>query len=102
MKALLRHPFRVVGRLLWMNVEFLIIAVVFVLRCGFRPTHSTIMKRASWLQFATRRFLRIFAATVRTSGSVPKSGLLVSNHLSYVDILVLASLTPMVLSQNAK
>jgi 1-acyl-sn-glycerol-3-phosphate acyltransferase len=96
MKALLRHPFRVVGRLLWMNVEFLIIAVVFVLRCGFRPSHSTIMQRAAWLQFATRRFLRIFDASVRTSGPVPKSGLLVSNHLSYVDILVLASLTPMV------
>ena len=54
------------------------------------------MKRASWLQFATRRFLRIFDATVHTSGSVPTKGLLVCNHLSYVDILVLASLTPMV------
>ena len=96
MKALLRHPFRVVGRLLWMNAEFVIIAVVFVLRCGFRPSHSTVMKRAAWLQYATRRFLRIFAATVRTSGPVPTNGLLVCNHLSYVDILVLASLTPAV------
>jgi 1-acyl-sn-glycerol-3-phosphate acyltransferase len=96
MKSLWRHPFRVVGRLLWMNLEFLIIAVVFVLRCGFRPSHSTIMARAAWLQFATRRFLRIFSATVRTSGPLPKNGLLVCNHLSYMDILVLASLTPAV------
>lgn len=94
MKALFRHPFRVVGRLLWMNAEFLLITVVFALRCGFR--RSTIMERASWLQYATRRFLRIFAATVHTSGPVPSNGLLVCNHLSYVDILVLASLTPAV------
>jgi 1-acyl-sn-glycerol-3-phosphate acyltransferase len=96
MKALFRHPIRVVGRLLWMNVEFLLIAVVFVMRCGFRPSRSTAMERASWLQYATRRFLRIFSATIRTSGPVPKNGLLVCNHLSYVDILVLASLTPAV------
>src|SRR5690348_15102445 len=96
MKALFRHPLRVLGRLLWMNAEFVIIAVVFLLRCGFRPSRSTTMERASWLQFATRRFLRIFAATVRTSGPVPSTGLLVCNHLSYVDILVLASITPAV------
>ncbi len=96
MKALIRHPFRVVGRLLWMNLVFLLITVVFVARCGFRPSRSPLMKRAAWLQFATRRLLRVFAATVRTSGPVPTSGLLVCNHLSYVDILVLASLTPSV------
>jgi 1-acyl-sn-glycerol-3-phosphate acyltransferase len=76
-----------------MNAELLITAVAFVFRCGFRPS---LMERASWLQFATRRFLRIFAARVRTSGPMPTSGLLVCNHLSYVDILVLASLTPAV------
>src|SRR4051794_36595612 len=92
MKALLRHPIRVIGRLLWMNAEFIIIAVVFVFRCGFRPSHATVLARASWLQFATRRFLRIFRATVHTSGPMPSNGLLVCNHLSYVDILVLSSL----------
>src|SRR5437764_10384856 len=96
MKALLRHPVRVLGRLLWMNLEFLIIAVTFVFRCGFRPSHATVLARASWLQFATRRFLRIFRATVQTSGPMPSNGLLVCNHLSYMDILVLSSLTPAV------
>ncbi len=38
--------------------------------------------------------LGIFKTEIKTSGTIPKSGLLVSNHLSYVDILVIASITP--------
>jgi len=96
MKALFRHPLRLIGRLLWMNFEFVVITVVFIRRCGFRPSRATTQARAEWLQYATRRFLHIFSATIRTSGPVPTRGLLVCNHLSYVDILVLASLTPAV------
>lgn len=36
----------------------------------------------------------MFRTQTQISGTVPKSGLLVSNHLSYVDILVIASVTP--------
>jgi 1-acyl-sn-glycerol-3-phosphate acyltransferase len=40
--------------------------------------------------------LRILNVEVRVAGPVPKTGLLVSNHLGYLDILVLGSLTPAV------
>ena len=40
--------------------------------------------------------LRIFAAEVELCGELPAGGLLVSNHLSYLDILVLSSLRPVV------
>jgi 1-acyl-sn-glycerol-3-phosphate acyltransferase len=38
--------------------------------------------------------MRVFGAETRTFGPIPSSGLLVCNHLSYLDILVLVSLTP--------
>jgi 1-acyl-sn-glycerol-3-phosphate acyltransferase len=93
MRALLRHPFRVIGRLLWMIAEFTIAAVNYARWCGFSKNCPG-TKRAAWLQHSSRRMLRIFKTEIRTSGAVPKSGLLVSNHLSYVDILVIATTTP--------
>lgn len=52
--------------------------------------------RAFWLHQVCRRALRIFAVKVNISGKVPSSGLLVANHLSYLDILLLSSLRPCV------
>jgi 1-acyl-sn-glycerol-3-phosphate acyltransferase len=91
MRALFRHPLRVTGRLIWMLAEFAIAALNFVLRYGSK---SSTAQRALWLQHSARRMLGIFKTTIRTTGSIPISGLLVSNHLSYVDILVISSVTP--------
>jgi len=60
---------------------------------GFKPPWH---KRTRWLQRNSRRVLRVFASAVVAKGPLPKSGLLVCNHLSYLDILLLASLTPVV------
>ena len=38
--------------------------------------------------------MRIFGSETFVAGTVPRSGLLVCNHLSYLDILVIAALTP--------
>jgi 1-acyl-sn-glycerol-3-phosphate acyltransferase len=91
MKALLRHPVRVVGRLLWIMAEFTIAALNYTRWCGGNCSGAT---RAAWLQHTSRRMLRIFKTEIQTAGAAPKNGLLVSNHLSYLDILVLASITP--------
>jgi 1-acyl-sn-glycerol-3-phosphate acyltransferase len=93
MKALLRHPVRVVLRLCWLMAEFAIAAINFARMCGFSKDCPE-RKRAAWLQYSSRRILRLFKTTIKTSGTVPTSGLLVSNHLSYVDILVIATITP--------
>ena len=50
--------------------------------------------RAHWLQRNSIRVLRVVNTSWRTLGPIPKQGLLVSNHLSYLDILVLAANTP--------
>jgi lyso-ornithine lipid O-acyltransferase len=93
MKALLRHPVRVVLRLFWLIAEFTLAAINFARWCGFSKDCPE-SKRAAWLQYSSRRVLRVFRPSIKTSGTVPTRGLLVSNHLSYVDILVIASITP--------
>jgi lyso-ornithine lipid O-acyltransferase len=53
-------------------------------------------RRARWLHHICRRVLRAFAVQSQFVGTVPKRGLLVANHLSYLDILLLGSLSPCV------
>src|SRR5690349_11505077 len=92
----LEHPLRVVTRVAWLAWELILIAVLYIFRVVFRRDQSLIEARAHWLQQGCRRVLRIFNAEVRSTGKVPKTGLLVSNHLGYLDILALSGLTPSV------
>jgi len=89
-----RHPLRVLVRGAWLAVEVSGVALDYVLRV--RPgRHERVARdRACWLQRGSRRTLRALHVEVRTSGHPPAGGLLVSNHLSYLDILVLSSITP--------
>jgi 1-acyl-sn-glycerol-3-phosphate acyltransferase len=45
-------------------------------------------QRAAWLQSWCALGLRVLGTSVHVEGQVPRSGLIVSNHLSYLDILV--------------
>jgi 1-acyl-sn-glycerol-3-phosphate acyltransferase len=45
-------------------------------------------ERAAWLQYWCSLGLRIIGTSAHVQGEVPRSGLIVSNHLSYLDILV--------------
>jgi 1-acyl-sn-glycerol-3-phosphate acyltransferase len=93
-KAWAQHPLRVSGRLLWLGGELLLAALNYLRSCAFRSPDSLSSARASWLQQSARRALKIFRTETRVNGKLPKCGLLVCNHLSYFDILVLATLTP--------
>src|SRR6184192_3232697 len=59
---------------------------------GARRLHA----RALWLHRWSRFACRVLGIRIRTHGSMPSSGLLVSNHLSYLDIVVLSSIRPCV------
>ena len=96
MKGLRQHPFRVIGRLGWFGLEVLGAMFMFLLRCVFCPKNSRRAARALWLQRTTRRVGRIFQLEIQSAGAIPARGLLVCNHVSYVDILVLVSLAPAV------
>lgn len=89
-------------RAIWFALELLLYFAAFfglLLRHGFKPSQSA---RSRWLQWCSRRTLRVFAVHSEFTGAPPQSGLLVCNHLSYLDILVLVSLTPAVFVSKAE
>ena len=49
-----------------------------------------------WLHQLCRRAVRIFGVEVRAEGVFPGRGVLIANHLSYLDIVVFASIHPCV------
>lgn len=52
--------------------------------------------RAAWLSKLCRRLLRSVNVTCSTVGPVPVTGAVISNHLTYVDIMLHASIRPCV------
>lgn len=94
LNTLTRHPLRVLVRGAWLVAEVNLVAVDYVLRVAFRRDGFVTQTRARWLQRGCRRVLRVLNVSVHTSGPVPVRGLLVSNHLGYLDILVLSAATP--------
>jgi 1-acyl-sn-glycerol-3-phosphate acyltransferase len=96
MQGLRRHPLRVITRLIRLAVAILISLLDYLFRCAFRRRDDRLTVRARWLQRASRRVLRLFHFEMQAAGPVPARGLLISNHLSYLDVLVLSSLTPAV------
>ena len=87
---------RLTWRSLWLGAELLLIglrfALLFLRTLGRPSTHQ----RAIGLHQGGRRVLRTFVDHVEVVGPQPTRGLLVSNHLSYLDILVLSSRSPCV------
>src|SRR5262249_10931227 len=51
-------------------------------------------QRARWVQRTCIRVLRSMEIQCEIEGSVPTHGLVVSNHLSYLDIVVLSAAMP--------
>ncbi len=96
MSGWFKHPLRVTCRLLWLAGELLWVAVVYGVRCGMRSSQSQAAARGAWMQYASRRLARIFRLHIQVEGDIPRRGLLVSNHLGYVDIIVLSTLTPVI------
>lgn len=52
--------------------------------------------KARWLQGTCRRALRALAVDTESRGEPAHGAVIVANHLSYLDILVIAALTPVV------
>jgi len=63
---------------------------------AFRNRPRSVRSRCAWLSHWSRRTLRVLHLEASGQGCPPQRGLLVSNHLGYLDILVLASQQPMV------
>jgi 1-acyl-sn-glycerol-3-phosphate acyltransferase len=81
-----RHPFRLLLRLAWLGIEFLLAACAWL----FSGRHG----QSRWLHRHAIRIGRVVRLRVHSLGRPPSGGFLVANHLSYLDILVLGSCTP--------
>ena len=80
----------------WLGGELFLAALNYGIHRALCPRESLPSMRAAWLQISSRRLLRVFRIKTQFDGNIPLSGLLVCNHLSYLDILVLAALAPCV------
>lgn len=98
MTRVMRHPFRFGVRMIWFTAEIIFATFGFLFPLCFRRSAGPAMAlaRARCLQRHSRRILRALGVEVSAGGRVPASGLLVSNHLSYLDVLVLGTITPAV------
>jgi len=91
-----KHPLRVLGRGLWLGGAFLFAALDYAATVALCKKTSRNVACGLWLQRNSRRVLRPVHTELHVTGPIPKSGLLVCNHLSYLDILVIAAITPAV------
>lgn len=92
---------RAAGRICWFVFEVTVVIFNYFFTAAFAPQKSKRLARAAWLHRASRRHLRIFNYSATITGPAPKSGLLVSNHLSYLDILAISAATPAVFVSKA-
>jgi lyso-ornithine lipid O-acyltransferase len=81
-------------RLSWLGFELLRAFLKYFAGPQLVPRERRTQARTLWLQEACVRLLRVFNLEVRWSGAAPERGLLVCNHLSYLDILVIGAIAP--------
>lgn len=85
---------RTIGRLFHFTANVFWAIADYWIRLAFRTKKSGVLARELWLQRHSRRMLRIFRMKPQVFGAIPTRGLLISNHLSYLDVLVISSVTP--------
>jgi len=78
-----------------------VIILNYFLTAARAPKDRQRLERAAWLSRSSRRHLKIFGYSARVAGEVPRSGLLMCNHLSYLDILAISAVTPAVFVSKA-
>lgn len=92
---------RAAGKVLWFLSQVGVSVFDYTLTVARVSPSQKRLARASWLMRSAHRHLRIFGCTTRISGEIPRHGLLFCNHLSYFDILAIASVTPAVFVSKA-
>jgi 1-acyl-sn-glycerol-3-phosphate acyltransferase len=68
---------------------------------AFASTQDKRRARAAWMHRSARRHIKVFGCHPEIFGAIPPSGLLVANHLSYLDIVLIGSVTPAVFVSKA-
>ena len=92
MALILQHPFRFLRRL----GAFSVWAVRLFFHCiRLRKGGRFVAEdRQEWMRSNARRLAQILRLRIRLAGKVPEWGLIASNHLSYLDVVLIASVAP--------
>lgn len=90
----MRKTGRITWRFIWLGAEILLVALRFTLLFLRTLGQPSFRQRAVCLHHGCRRVLRVMVNQIEVRGPVPVEGLLVSNHLSYLDILLLSAVSP--------
>ncbi|HKD83952.1 MAG TPA: lysophospholipid acyltransferase family protein [Terriglobales bacterium] len=98
MNLFLSTQLRRAGRLL----AFFTIAFSGLWRHRKLPPNATRAQCAAWLHEACLRGVRAFGVELSVEGTLPTRGLIVSNHLSYLDIAVYSAALPCVFVSKAE
>jgi len=93
---------RTVGKSIWFAWELAVVSFGYFFTAARAPKETERLERAAWLGRSSRRHLKIFCYTANVSGEIPKRGLLFTNHLSYLDVLAISSVTPAVFVSKAE
>ena len=92
----MRTKLRVLGRLAaiaWTALEFWCAYIWLYLRSRGTPSKR---RRAEWLQRCCAKTLARIGVTCTAEGTPPTAGMIVSNHVSYLDIFVISGAVPCV------
>lgn len=93
--------FRAAWRLIFFGATLLAATLDFVVRIWLAGKHGDIRARCEWMSRSARALMRCVNLHAEYSGRPPHAGLLVSNHLSYLDILVFGARLPSVFVSKA-
>jgi 1-acyl-sn-glycerol-3-phosphate acyltransferase len=93
---------RAAGRFIWFAWDVVVIIINYFFTVVLAAKDKRRLARAAWLSRSSRRHLKIFGYSATVAGEIPRSGLLISNHLSYFDILAISATTPAVFVSKAE
>ena len=83
-------------RSVWRSVLFVVLLAAAIVDCWIRrPKWGA--EGAVWIHRWCRRIVRVLGLRCEVGGRIPMCGAVVSNHLSYLDILLYSSVQPFVM-----
>jgi 1-acyl-sn-glycerol-3-phosphate acyltransferase len=94
---------RALARICLFAFEITLVILNYFFTAAFVASSKKRAARAVWLHRSSVPVLKkIFNCTATVTGPVPRTGLLVSNHLSYLDIILISAITPSVFVSKAE
>jgi 1-acyl-sn-glycerol-3-phosphate acyltransferase len=92
---------RAAFRLVFVGATLAVVTADFGFRLWLTRKSRDLRARCDWTSRSARKLMRCLNLRADYSGEPPRAGLLVSNHLGYLDILVLAARQPAVFVSKA-